>query len=179
MRAVFVVLLALVALTFLVPHVTAQPPPPRNGSVIAFYNDSTCTHHIHNMEVFLPSSTKCVPEHFRHHNESAIFECTTANNQTDLSFQFYNSTAACDNTAVISYTSTAAAHTCAAITVNVEGVTATIYGHIRCEEPRDTTLTAAINAARQLVGASKKRQQSGVAEWMGRANKSPFGKLFA
>jgi len=167
-----------VALAFLTPHVTAQPPPPRNGSVIAFYNDTACAHHIHNMEVFLPSSTKCVPEHYRHHNESAIFECTTANNQTDLTFQFYNSTAACDNTALISYTSSAAAHTCAAITVTVEGYKATVYGHIRCEETRDSTLSAAVNVARQLMGSNKK-EHSGIAEWMGRANKSPFGKLFA
>jgi len=177
MRAVFVLLLAGLALAFLAPMVTAQAPPPRNGSHIAFFNDSDCTHHIHNMEVALHSSSKCVPEHFRHHNESAVFQCVTANNQTDLSFDFYNGTANCDNTALISYSSSAAAHTCAAITLTYDGQTATVYGHIRCEDERASTLGAAVNVARQLIAAKKQSAPSTIAELI-KSKRFHTSKLF-
>ena len=163
MRAAFVLFLAVVALAFLAPLVTAQPPP-RNGSHIAFYNDSDCTHHIHSMEVRLPSSSKCVAEHYRHHNESAVFQCVTSNNQTDLTFDFYNGTAICDNTALISYSSSAPAHTCAPITLTYDGHTATVYGHIRCEDDRVSTLDAAVSVARQLISAKKQTAPTNIAE---------------
>ena len=153
MRAVYVLLLAVVALAFVAPVVTAQPPPPRNGSWIAMFNDSDCHHHIHNMVVPLPSSSKCVPEHYRHHNESATFQCTTANNQTDLSFNFYNNTATCDNTAVVSYESSAPAHTCAPIKLTYEGQSLTLYGHIRCEDERESVLSDAAATARFLMAS--------------------------
>ena len=160
MRAVFVLLLAIVALAFVAPLVSAQPPPPRNGSFINFFNDSTCHHHIHTELIPLPSSTKCVPEHFRHHNESTVFECSTANNQTDLTWNVYNATAQCDNTAIISYSSSAPSRTCAPIQLTFEGQAFTAYGHIRCEDERESALSAMMEAARQM--APKKEVREGV-----------------
>jgi len=159
MRAVFVLLLAIVAVAFFAPMVSAQPPP-RNGSFIAFFNDSACTHHIRNEEIPLPSSSKCVPEHFRRHNESTIFECVTANNQTDLTWNIYNDTAACDNTALISYSSSAPAHTCAPIQLSFEGQAFTAYGHVRCEEDRESRLSDMLAAARQMAPKKAEAEES-------------------
>ena len=158
MRAIFILLLVVVALAVLTPMVSASAPPHphHNGSHINFFNDSDCTNHIHTMEVPLPSSTDCVPEHHHHHNESVVFQCTTANNQTDLSFSFYNGTDTCDGTALLSYSSSAPAHTCAPITLTLGGETATLYAHIRCANESESTLSAAANVARQLIAATRK-----------------------
>ena len=181
MRAVFVVLLAFVAVGLLAPKVTAQPPPPpphHNGSHIAFFNDSDCTHHIHSVELPLPSSTQCVPEHFHHHNASATFQCDTADNKTALSFVAYNNTAGCDNAPVLSWQSNAAAQTCAPITVTFEGSTSTLYGHIRCEGERASTLDAAVRVARQLIATRQRSALSSIADML-KASKAFNTRLFA
>ena len=146
MRAVFVLLLAVVALSFFAPTASAQRG---NFSFVNFFNDSACTHHIRTEVIPLPSSTKCVPEHFRHHNESTIFQCTTANNQTAMSLSFYNGTASCDNTALLTYTSTAPARSCAEIDITVEGQAFTAYGHVRCED--EMSMGESVEAARAGV----------------------------
>jgi len=151
MRAVYVLLLAIVAVAFFAPLASAQPPPRRNDSFINFFNDSSCMHHIHTEVIPLPSSSKCVPEHFRQHNESTIFECVTANNQTDLTWNVYNGTAACDTTPLISYSSSAVARTCAPIMLTFEGQSFTAYGHVRCEEESESSLSAQLKAARSMA----------------------------
>jgi len=108
--AVFCVLLALCALALCV---SAQPP--RHESIIIMFNDSSCTQHLRTERVMQPSSAKCEPEEFRGHNMSTVFECDTdvSTNITKLMQNVYNGTENCDNTAIISLSSTATAHTLA------------------------------------------------------------------
>jgi beta-mannanase len=98
-----------------------------------------------------------------------VFECVTANNQTDLTLQFYNGTAACDNTALVTYTSSAASHTCAEIDLTFEGQTYTAYGHIRCEDDRVSALSSSVAGAQKM--APKKVQPTAVEAKKGRLSK--------
>ena len=157
MRAVvaFSVLLALCAVVLSVTA-SAQPPPPGHESFIIMFNDSSCTQHLRTERIRMNSSaTRCEPEELRTHNLSTIFQCDTnhASNVTTLKQQVYNDTLMCDNTPIISLTSTATAHTCAPIQVAYEGQKATVYGHIDCA-PENATSTSATQATLNLKAAA-------------------------
>jgi len=133
------------------PLVSSQPPPPHRESIIIFFNDSSCTHHLHTERIAEESSSKCVPEDFRGHNNSHVFECVAASNVTSLTLQFYNDTAACDTTPLFSYAANGAEHSCLPITITFEGETETAYGRVDCAPQNQTGSVAYVGAGAKKI----------------------------
>jgi len=130
MRAASMFVCVLVVLAMAL-FVSAQPPP-RHESIIILFNDSACTQHLRTERSFLNSSTRCEPERGPGFNRSEVFQCDSVNNVTKLTENIYNNTETCDNTPIVTMTSSAPEHSCAPIAVTFEGQKAMIYGHIEC-----------------------------------------------
>ena len=164
MRAVFVVLLAIVALAFLASRVTGEQRG-LNYSRIDFYKDAACTQPDGSDNVTLPSSSKCVaePSHSGH-NVSMIFQCNTANNQTDLKLDLYNATVACDNAPLLTLQSSAPAQTCAPMIGTFEGMRVRLYGYIQCEDDsgRTSVVEAVMERMRRLTNGAKIEEAAAV-----------------
>ena len=164
MRAVFIVLLAVVALACLATSVTGEQRG-LNYSRIDFFLDAACTQPDGTSNITLPSSSKCVaePPHGGY-NVSMIFQCNTANNQTDLKLDLYNATAACNRAPLLTLQSSAPAKTCAPIIGTLEGMRVRLYGYIQCEDDSSSTsvVEAVMERMRRLTNGAKIEEAAAV-----------------
>ena len=177
MRAVvaFCVCLALAALVL---SISAQPPPHRE-TVISLYNDSACTEHLDTGRFPEANNTRCESVETPYFNLSERYVCRERNNETHFTYEVWNTSTTCRGDALISMTSTAASHTCAPITVIVEGEKDALYARIACNiTAPNRTSTSPQQMVQTVKAAVASHRHTTTRAAPARSQKSILARLF-
>ena len=155
MRAVvaFCVLLALAAAVLCV---SAQSDPDR-VSTLDMFADSNCTESTG--PLILPYSPDVACEGFIF-NASTVTECSDVNNVTTFRYAFWDN-AQCTDTPLFSFSSVAASHTCAPVTIMSGDKKTSTYGRIACNvsDPDVTLPFSSRQQALKIAEATASQQR--------------------
>lgn len=173
MRAAVLFCISLALAAFLL-SVSAQPP--RHENVIIMFNDSACTQHIDTLRIPERNTTRCEEEQSPMGNVSSRFECADRNNNTHMILDLWNTSTTCQGTPLLSFMSTAPAHTCAPVSITFEGQKQTLYGHVECAPPNATS-SSLLDAAKSIKTAAAAEHRH-AAPATRRPHKSLLSSLF-